>query len=189
MRYYPILALILSSALLQACVPVVATGVAAGASTAHDHRSAGRVIDDQGVELKVGDTLNSDPVAYQQSHVNFTSYNGALLITGEATTAAIKEQIGAMGKSTNNVNQVYNELVISPSSGLKSRSSDTWITTKVKSKITAEKGLDPTRIKVVTERKIVYLMGIVTKTEAAKSVLLARQTKGVVKVIKLFEYR
>lgn len=189
MRYTPILTLILISALLQACVPVVATGVAVGASTAHDHRSAGRVIDDEGAELKAADTLISNIKLDQQSHVNFICYNGRMLIVGEALTSPVKQQIGAIAKSTPNVSRVYNELVISENSKLRFRSKDTWITTKVKSKITAEKGLDPTRIKVVTERSVVYLMGLVNKTEAAKAVLLARQTKGVVKVIKLFEYQ
>lgn len=188
MRHYQILTLILISALLQACVPVVATGVAIGASTAHDHRSAGRVLDDEGAELKASDTLRSNETAYDQSHVNFISYNGAMLITGEAATASIKQQIGEIASSTPNVHKIYNELIISANSNLRSRSRDTWTTTKVKSKITAEKGLDPTRIKVVTERNVTYLMGLVTKLEAAKAVLLARQTKGVVKVIKLFEY-
>jgi osmotically-inducible protein OsmY len=188
MRHYHILALILASSLQQACVPVIATGAAVGASTVHDHRSVGRVVDDQGAELKASDMLLKKTALDQQSHVNFISYNGAMLITGEALTEAVKQEIGALAKSIPNVDRVYNELVISANSNLRSRSRDTWITTKIKSKITAEKGLDPTRIKVVTERNVVYLMGLVTKNEAAKAVLLARRTKGVVKVIKLFEY-
>ncbi len=188
MRHYHILALILTSFLLQACVPVIATGAAVGASTIHDRRSAGRVVDDQGAELNASDRLLKQTALDQQSHVNFISYNGAMLITGEALTEAVKQEIGALAKSTPNIDKVYNQLVISANSNLRSRSRDTWTTTKVKSKIAAEKGLDPTRIKVVTERNVVYLMGLVNKTEAAKAVLLARQTKGVVKVIKLFEY-
>jgi len=174
--------------LLQACATAVVTGAATGASLAHDRRSAGAVIDDQGIEFKGSYTLFSNKDIYNQSHINLTSFNGIVLITGETPTEALKQQVSAEIKAIPKVRRIHNELIIAAPSALPSRSSDTWITSKIKTKMTTTKGVDPLNIKVVTEHGIVYLMGVVTHTEADNAVALVTQSAGVQRVIKIFEY-
>lgn len=183
-----ILVLLLPLVFLQGCATAVITGAATGASIVHDRRTAGSVIDDQGIEFKAASALYRNKTIYNQSHINVTSYNGTVLLTGEALTEQLKQQIYDLVRIIPKVRTIHNELIIAAPSALPSRSSDTWITSKVKAKITAEKDLDPFYIKVVTEHGIVYLMGVVTREEAQKSVQIVSNSAGVQRVVKIFEY-
>ncbi|QBQ53430.1 division/outer membrane stress-associated lipid-binding lipoprotein [Nitrosococcus wardiae] len=178
--------------LFQGCAAVVATGVVAGAatgiSTAYDRRTFGTVIDDQSIELKASATLRNDEVLHDSAHINVTSYNGMVLLTGETPNQELKKRATELIQPIPNIKQIYNELDILAPSSLVSRSNDSWITTKVKTKIAAEKGVNPTRVKVVTERGTVYLMGLVTAREAELATTIARHTQGVQRVVKIFEY-
>jgi osmotically-inducible protein OsmY len=182
----------LAAALVGAgCAPaVVATGAAAGAYVVHNRRSAGAVVDDQGIELKALDRISNDTslAASGQSHINVTSYNGIALMTGEAASAELQQRAVRLVRGIDGVREVHNELVVAAPSSFGERSNDTLLTTKVKSRMVAEKGFDSTRVKVVTERGVVYLMGIVTEREAYVATELARTTSGVRKVVKVFEY-
>ncbi|MCL4158630.1 UNVERIFIED_CONTAM: hypothetical protein GTU68_003858 [Idotea baltica] len=173
---------------LQACATAVITGAATGASIAHDRRTTGSVIDDQGIEFKAASAIYRNKMIYDQSHVNVTSYNGTVLVTGETLTDQLKQQIYDLVRQIPKVHTIHNELIIAAPSALPSRSSDAWITSKVKAKITAEKGLDPFFVKVVTEHGVVYLMGVVTRAEAQQAVLIATKSAGVQRVVKIFEY-
>jgi len=174
--------------LLQACATAVVTGAATGASIAYDRRTAGSVIDDQGIEFKASLATFNDKEIYDQSHINFTSYNGSVLITGETLTESLKQKVHSLVKSIPKVKRIHNELVIAAPSALPSRSSDAWITSKIKTKLAAEKNVDPFFIKVVTEHGIVYLMGVVSRAEADRAVRVVTQSAGVQRVVKLFEY-
>lgn len=174
--------------LLQACATAVVTGAATGASVAHDRRSAGAVIDDQGIEFKGAYALFSNKEIYKQSHINITSYNGIVLITGETPTEALKQQVSAEIKAIPKVRRIHNELIIAAPSALPSRSSDAWITSKIKTKMTTTSGVDPLFVKVVTEHGVVYLMGLLSHAEAERAVALVTQSAGVQRVIKIFEY-
>ncbi|NOQ93292.1 MAG: BON domain-containing protein [Methylophaga sp.] len=182
------LILLIPLILLQGCATAVVTGAATGASLVHDRRSAGAVLDDQGIEFKSSYALFSDKEIYDQSHINITSYNGIVLITGETPTEALKQQVSAKIKAILKVRRIHNELIIAAPSALPSRSSDTWITSKIKTKMTTDKRVDPFYIKVVTEHGIVYLMGVVSHAEADAAIEIVTKSAGVQRVVKIFEY-
>ncbi|NOQ81718.1 MAG: BON domain-containing protein [Methylophaga sp.] len=182
------LLLVISLTLLQGCATAVVTGGATGASLIHDRRSTGSVIDDQGIEFKASYALFSNKEIYDQSHINVTSYNGIVLITGETPTEDLKRQVTNEVKAIQRVRRIHNELIIAAPSALPSRSSDTWITSKIKTKLTTDMEVDPFYIKVITEHGIVYLMGIVSHSEADKATTIVTQSAGVQRVVKIFEY-
>lgn len=178
--------------LLQGCAAAIATGAVAGAATGisavYDRRSLSTVIDDQSIELQASAALRNDKVLHENSHINVTSYNGIVLLTGETPTQELKARAAKLVKATSDIRQIYNELKLLMPSSLLSRSNDTWITAKINAKMIAEKGINPTRVEVITERGAVYLLGLVTPREAELAVTIARQTEGVQRVIKVFEY-
>lgn len=188
---FALLAILGSQTLLAGCAPLVVGGMATGASVAHDRRTAGTVLEDQNIELKTSSALSEDPELHEQGHINVTSYNLNVLLSGEVPTGAMKQRAERLARDVARVRRVYNELAIAAPSSMMSRSSDTLITGKVKTKLFGVDvpGFDPTRVKVVTERGTVYLMGLVTRQEADAAVDVARGTGGVQKVVKLFEYR
>ncbi|MDF1587718.1 MAG: BON domain-containing protein [Gammaproteobacteria bacterium] len=173
---------------LQGCATAVVTGAATGASVLHDRRTTGAVIDDQGIEFKASHALFNNKTIYDQSHINITSYNGVVLVTGETLTDELKQQITAEIKRIPKVRRVHNELLIAAPSALPSRSSDAWITSKIKAKLTTDMAIDPFFIKVVTEHGVVYLMGLVSRAEADRVVSIVSSSSGVQRVVKIFEY-
>lgn len=174
--------------LLQACAAVVVGGAATTAAVAYDRRTAGAILDDQSIEVKAKYAIFQNKDVYNQSNINVTSYNGFVLLSGETPNEALKQKATNLVKDIPKVRKVYNELAISGPSALTSRSSDSWITTKVKTQITRDENVDPFYVKVVTERGTVYLMGKVTKAEADRAVAVTRSVKGVLRVVKIFEY-
>lgn len=180
--------LVLPVLLLQGCAPAVVGGAAAGAGVAYDRRTTGTVIDDQGIEFKAKYALFNNKEIHDQSHINVTSYNGIVLLTGETPSESLKQKVTAEVKQIPKVRRVHNELAIAAPSALPSRSSDAWITSKIKAKMTTDERTDPFHIKVVTARGIVYLMGLVSRAEADQAVSLVKNTAGVQRVVKIFEY-
>lgn len=176
---------------LQGCAEMLAGGAAIGASAVHDRRSAGTVMDDEGIEWKALGELRSDGELWDQTHINVTSFNRAVLLTGEAPTEELRARAEQRMKGLPGVTRVYNEIAIAAPSSYLSRSSDTVITGKVKTSFLGIKdieGFDPTRVKVVTERGVVYLLGLVTRAEADAVTEKARQVGGVQRVVRLLEY-
>ncbi len=175
---------------LNGCAPVVVGGAAAGANVAHDRRTTGTFIEDQSIELKAYSALGDAGDLKKQSHINVTSYNLIVLLTGETPTEAYRYEAQDVVSRIDRVRRVHNELSVAAPSSLMSRSSDTVITTKVKTSLFGVKleGFDPTRVKVVTERGNVYLMGLVTRAEGDAAAEQARNIGGVQRVVKLFEY-
>ena len=179
-------ALVATLPFLQGCVPaVIVGGAAAGVMTAHDRRSTGTQTDDETAEWKA---MQSIPAQYKElTHANFTAYNRRLLITGEAPSEEAKSGIEAKVRMIDGLREVYNELGIGPASSLGSRSTDSFITSKVKARLVDTNQVSANHIKVVTERGIVYLMGIVSEREAKVAVAVARTTDGVRKVVNVTE--
>ena len=171
---------------LAGCFAAVVGGAAAGGVMAADRRTSGIYIEDQGIELKAVNQINSE--LGENIHVNVTSFNRNVLITGEAFNEASKKRAEEIVKSIENVKNVTNELAIGPRSSLSSRSNDTYITSKVKGRLATENRFPANYVKVVTERSVVYLMGLVTQQEAADAVEIASGTSDVEKVVKVFEY-
>lgn len=186
-RFYALL-IVVPLIILQGCAAAVVGGGATGAAIAVDRRTAGSVIDDQGIEIKARREFASNDELWEQSNVNVVSYNGIVLITGETPNQQLKSKITEIVKDIPKVRKVYNEMAIAAPSALSSRSSDTWLTSKVKTRLTAEKEVRSLFIKVKTERGVVYLMGKVTRQEADTAVAVARSTSGVQRVVKVFEY-
>lgn len=171
---------------LQGCVMLAAGG--AGAAVANDRRSAGALVDDQTIELKISKSINEDAELKNRTHINATSFNGVVLLTGEAPTAALRDRVVDIARNTEKVRRVHNEIVIAEPSGAKARSLDTWITTKVKGRLFREEKVGATHVKVVTERGVVYLMGIVKRAEGDAAAESARFVDKVERVVTLFEY-
>jgi osmotically-inducible protein OsmY len=169
-----------------ACFPIVAGGAAAGGAVAADRRTAGIYVEDENIELKAVKYVETNLGEY--AHINITSYNGNVLLTGEAPDDAAKAKAEAYVKSIEHVRAITNEIVVGPKSSLSSRSNDTYLTSKVKTQFVTENKFQANYVKVVTENSVVYLLGIVNKAEADAAVEIARNTDGVSKVIKVFEY-
>ncbi|MGI9333273.1 MAG: BON domain-containing protein [Gammaproteobacteria bacterium] len=179
----------LVGALLQGCIATaVGTTAAVGGSIAYDRRSTGAYIDDQIIELKSINAFGSDKELYDQTHINTTSFNNIVLLTGEAATEELRERAGARVGALPKVRKVYNELAVAAPSSLLSRSSDSLITSKVKASLLDADANLFARTKVVTEAGVVYLMGVVSQAEANAASEVARRVGGVQRVVKVFEY-
>ena len=176
-------------AMLHGCAALVVGGAAAtGANVAHDRRTTGTFIEDEAIELKSLNAFANDKEIHDQTHLNVTSFNNIVLLSGEAPTEELRQRAVNIVRNIPKVSHVHDEITIAGPSSLMSRSGDTLITTKVKTKMIAEKNLDGTHVKVVTENGVVYLMGLLNREDADKATEIARQTGGVQKVVKLFQY-
>jgi osmotically-inducible protein OsmY len=173
------------AATLQGCVPVVATGVAVGAMATLDRRSYGTQLEDQEImvraQRRIGDKLG------ERAYVYVTSYNRIVLLTGDAADERIKSEAEQIVRGVRNVREVANELKIGPITSGPVHANDTFITTKVKARFVEAKKFSPNLVKVVTEAGVVYLMGMVTSSEADAATDVARRTDGVKKVVRVFE--
>ncbi|MFZ4289456.1 BON domain-containing protein [Variovorax sp. HJSM1_2] len=183
---FGLLAVSALAASLSACVPLVVGGAAVGGvMVAADRRTSGAQLDDEGIELKavnrIGDYFGD------KVHVNVTSFNRQVLLTGEVPTAEQKERVLQIVNKVENVRSVVDETAVMASSSLSTRSSDTLVTGKVKATLVDAKDLQANSFKVVTERGTVYLMGRVTQREADRATQLVRTISGVSKVVRLFE--
>jgi osmotically-inducible protein OsmY len=186
MRYVYLIAMAFSLINLQGCFPVVATGAGAGVLMAEDRRTSGTFIEDQGIELKAANRL--DEKFKDTVHINITSYNRTILMTGEVPTDAAKQEAEKIVRGVPNIGNVINELAIAGVSSYSSRSNDSYLTSKVKVRFVDQRKFQVNHVKVVTESNVVYLLGMVTRKEAENAVEIARTTGGVQKVVKLFEY-
>ena len=171
---------------LTACVPVVAGGAAAGGLVAADRRSTGAYLEDQEIELKAEKAINDN--LKENVHANVTSYNRRVLITGEVSNEANKAKAESVVRPIQNVNRINNQLVIGANSTISSRTNDTYITSKVKTKFISENKFAANLVKVVTENGTVFLMGMVTHKEGDDAAEIASKVSDVKKVVKDFEY-
>ena len=171
---------------LSACVPMVVGGAAmGGALVATDRRTSGAQLEDEGIELRANNRLSEN--FGDRAHVNITSYNRQVLLTGEVPTAQDQQRIAELVSKVENVRSVVNEVAVLGTSTLAQRSNDTYITGKVKATLVDAKDVQANSVKVVTERGVVYLMGRVTAREAARISDLVRGVSGVQKVVRVFE--
>ena len=171
---------------LTACAPVVVGAAAEGGLMAADRRTSGAYVEDEAIEWKGLKQIND--ALGDKIHVNVTSYNRNVLLTGEASDDTAKQKAESVVKGIENVRTVTNELVVGMASSMTARSNDSYITTKVKSRMLTENKFPANYVKVVTEGSTVFLMGMVTRKEADDAVEIARGTDGVEKVVKVFEY-
>ena len=180
-----VLAVLAATALLPACAPLVLGGAAVGgAMFASDRRTSGAQVEDQAIELKAGSRIKELATL---GNVSATSFNRLLLITGQVPTEADRVALGEALAKLENVRAVVNELAVVGNTTFSASSSDTIISAKVIGAFIDARDLQSNAFKVVTERGVVYLMGIVTEREAGRATELARSVGGVQKVVRVFE--
>ena len=173
---------------LTGCVPaVIAVGAGGAAMVATDRRTTGAQVDDEGIELKI--VTRANELYGDRIHLNVGSYNGVVLLTGEVPDQGVWASLGNLAKTSEKVRVVHNELVAAPNSDLSARTNDSYITSKVKARMVEANKFPPNAVKVVTERKVVYLMGIVTRQEGDDAAQIAATTAGVATVVKVFQYK
>jgi len=170
---------------LTACFPVIMGGAVMTGFVATDRRTSGAQLEDEGIELRAASRIRDN--LGDRVHVNATSYNRRVLLTGEVPTAQDRQLVEQVVARVDNVQSVVNELVVLGTSTLTQRSSDVLVTGRVKASFVDAKDLFANAYKVVTERGTVYLMGRVTQREADRATDIARSTSGVQKVVRVFE--
>lgn len=180
-----LLATVAGASLLSGCAPLVVGGAVVGGLVAVDRRTSGTQLEDEAIELKVANAVSKE--LGDRVHLNVTSYNRRVLMTGEARNEADRSRATLLAQSQENVKDVVNDLAIGAASSLSQRTKDTVTTGQIKASFVDAKDLQASAVKVVTERGIVYLMGRVTTREAQRATDIARGTGGVVKVVRVFE--
>ncbi|HRD84453.1 MAG TPA: BON domain-containing protein [Rubrivivax sp.] len=174
-----------ASLLLGACAPlVVGTAVVGGSLVAIDRRTSGAQLEDQAIELKGAARVRE---VASLAHVNITSYNRLVLLTGEVPNDTDRQLLEQTVSRIENVRSVVNELVVAPASSLSARSSDAILSARVKASFVDARDLQAQAFKVVTERSVVHLLGRVTEREAQRAAEIARAIPGVQKVVRVFE--
>jgi osmotically-inducible protein OsmY len=170
---------------LGACAPLMIAGVAGTAMVASDRRTSGAQLEDESIELRAQARIRDN--LGERVHVNVTSFNRQVLLTGEVTAEKDRQAVVQLVERIENVKAVVNELAVMPMSNLSERSNDLLIVAKVKASFIDSRDLFASAFKVVTERGTVYLMGRVTQREANSATQLTRNVSGVNKVVRLFE--
>lgn len=184
---------ILTIALLS---PILLSGCASIIDATSEHpieeyegtRTLGSAVEDESIELKVAVNLRKASETLKNSNIDIVSFNGSVLLVGEVPDDTSKSLAGDTASKVRRVKKVYNELRVAGTTSWLSRSNDLWITTKVGTQMTMDPDFPSSRVKVVTENGVVYLMGLVNETEAAHAIDLVQKIYGVERIVKLFEY-
>ena len=182
--------ILLLAVLLQGCGAMLVGAVTTGASVIHDRRSAGTVLDDRNIQFKILSDVESNSELSKHTSVAAVSYNYAVLLTGQALEANYRERVVEQARTTPMVKRVIDQIEIGELSSFSQETHDAYITAKVKLELLdiSQPSFDPSRVKVVTELSVVYLMGLVTQEEATAVVEKTRYIDGVKRVVKIFEY-
>jgi osmotically-inducible protein OsmY len=180
-------AAVLATALVgvSGCAPLIVGGAVMTGVVATDRRTAGAQVEDEAIELKVASAVRKE--LGERVHLNVTSFNRKVLLTGEARSQADKDRAEKLAQSQENVQSIVNDLAVAPPSSLTQRSKDVVITSQAKAAFIDAKDLQVNAIKVVTERGAVYLMGRVTAREAKRASDIVRGISGVTKVVRVFD--
>ncbi len=181
---------VLIAGALGGCGAVLVGGATAAAVVVQDRRTTGTVVDDQGIELRAEAKLRENEELDDKSHINVTSFNRVVLLTGETPTEAFRSEAEEIVRGVDQVQKVFNEIVIASPSAISARASDAWVTTSVKTQLVQlnSPDFDPNRVKVHTARGTVYLMGILYPDEVEPVTEVVRRVNGVQRVVRLFEY-
>lgn len=189
MRLVPIFATICSVLLLQGCIGAAIVGTAAVATkTATDPRTVGTQVDDGTLEARVAAQLNKDKQITKEARIITTAYNGKVLLTGQTPDPSIALRAKEIASKVDGTESVYNEVRQGTPVDLGTASKDTWITTKVRSKLLTSDAIKSSNIKVVTENGEIFLMGVVTRQEGTAAAKIASETEGAKRVTTAFTY-
>lgn len=170
---------------LTACVPLAVGGVVVGGVVAADRRTTGMVVEDEGIELRSVSRIREH--LGERGHVNVTSYNRQVLLTGEVPSEQDKQQVARIVSEVENVRNIVNELAVMGNSSLTNRSSDFLVTGRVKAALVDARDLFATAFKITTERGTTYVMGRVTQREARRATEVISSTSGVQRVVRILE--
>jgi len=183
LRY--VVAILLMACAVQGCAPVIMGSALVGSLVAVDRRTSGAQLEDEGIELRSAVRIREQ--LGDRAHINVTSYNRQVLITGEVPNAKDKQLVELLVSRVENVKTTVNELAVMGNTTFSQRSSDALASGRVKAGLVDARDLYASAFKVVTERGVTFLMGRVTQREADRATEIARSTTGVVKVVRLFE--
>lgn len=183
------IALIIAAVItLQGCVAAAVVTVGTGVKVATDRRTVGNQIDDQTIVLNAYAKLKKHAEINDKTNIQLVSLNGKMLVVGQAPTEHLRDSVIKILTDIEGVNELYNQIRLTNTTSVLTKSHDVWLTSKVKVALLADDRVDGTNIKVVTENGEVFLMGLVTQQEADIAVNIARNISGVNRVIKAFEY-
>ncbi|WP_095497740.1 division/outer membrane stress-associated lipid-binding lipoprotein [Paraferrimonas haliotis] len=183
-----VVSVLLMAAFLQGCAGAVMVGAVGGAMMLNDERSIGTQLDDGSIERSINSALrNLDDVA-NQTNITAISMNRSVLLIGQAPNSMLRDKAIKAAREASNAKRIHNQIRIGNPISFTTKSNDTWITTKVKTRMINTPDIDVTRIKVITENGEVFLLGLISQKDGVKAVDVARNTSGVRKVIKVFEY-
>lgn len=174
--------------LLQGCAAAVVAGTAGAVSAANDRRTIGSQIDDNNIEIKATLALKKVPTLSDKANISVVSVNGTILLVGQVPSRDLLSQAEQAVRNSVSVKNIHNQLRIGTRIGITTQTHDTWLTSKVKTKLLTAETITGNNIKVVTENSEVFLMGLVSETEADMAVEIARHVNGVKRVVKAFEY-
>ena len=187
-RFLILTAIFASVTLAQGCAPVIVAGGATAAAAAGERRTLGAFVDDGSIEIKARKALNDERDFGDDVHINITSMNGIVLLTGETTTEDKRERAMALIQPIPGIRRIVSEIRVAEPRAFAYTTHDGWITSKVKAKLLGTEGLPSNQIKVVTENSVVYLMGLVKQQEGDMAAEATRSVGGITRVVKLFEY-
>ena len=187
MKHSIFFALLLSTAVLTGCGSFLSSVDSGPIEDDPGERTYGARVEDESIETKGKVNISASDERFKQAHFSVTSWNGYVLVVGQVPEADMKDKANTVLREIRGVRRIYNELEISGNTSGLTRSSDTWITTKVKSGLLASEDIEGNRVKVVTENGVVYLMGMVSRAEAERIADSASATQGVRKVVQIFE--
>lgn len=173
---------------LPACVSVLDATTSGPINEDPGERSLGHSLDDSTIETVGAVNLRKADPALREAHISVISYNGVVLLVGQVPANENRDTAADVARQVRNVRQVHNELTVAGTISLLARTNDSWLTTKIKTKLLFSKDLPSSHIKVVTENGVVYMMGLVTHVQSDAAVDVARNSSGVQKVVRVFEY-
>lgn len=185
---YQVIFVVILCCLLPACPAIIIGATGGTAMAVHDRRDAKTILEDEAIEVEATDRIYGDEKLYKKVHINVTSFNHVVLLTGEVLTPQLKAHAISLVRNVKHVKHILDYVQLGALTSFSDRSNDSWITSKIKTSMITTKGISSNRVKVVTEAANVYLMGMVTANEADLAGELTRNVKGVKRVIKLFEY-
>ncbi|GGZ14051.1 MULTISPECIES: division/outer membrane stress-associated lipid-binding lipoprotein [Shewanella] len=185
MKYLLLLGLIW---LLNGCAGAMMAGTVSGAVMLNDERPIGTQLDDTNTEFRISSVFSTDEELKSQCNISGISMNGNVLLIGQAPNSRLRDKAVQLVQDLKLGGKIHNQIRIGNPVSFTTRSNDTWITTKVKGRMLNDKNLDMTRIKVVTENGEVFLLGVISREQADLATDIARNTSGVRKVIRMFDY-
>lgn len=189
MKLFKISLLLLVFSLSSCTAILVSTTGDDGIQEDPTERTTGAVVEDESIETKVVVNMKSIEPAFRDSHFDVISHNGVVLIVGQVANESLKTRATEISsQASSKIKRIHNELEVTGNTSFGTRSSDTWIATKVRTLMLTDKAVPSSQVRVITENGAVYLMGLISQVDADNAAKLARNVGGVNRVVKVFEY-